>query len=268
MPHFEGTLKVIHSPTVGIVPSENKGIENASGEIVVLIDDDAVPPKDWLAKHLRHYNERKVGAVGGPAFNHHQNGDRFAVRPVRQIGKLAWYGKFIGNLNDSILKNKVGPLVPVDGLAANNMSLRRVAFHQFETSLKNYWQHFELEACQQIKLRGFQVLFDFDNPVLHYPASENKVYDGTREGDLIQKFYNGAYNHSFILSKYTHGLLRYARLFYLFVIGSVPFPGPVKYPLSVWRYGYPRREFQIMLGTLTANWRGWRDGTPKLSNRT
>lgn len=259
-PQFEGRLRLVHCPTAGIVPAENEGLAHASGEIVLLIDDDAVPPEDWLAKHLRHYDDKTTGAVGGPAINHYQSGEPFPVRRVRHVGRLTWYGKFIGNLSDSVLNRGGCAVASVDGLAGANMSLRRLAVTRFDTRLKDYWQLFELEACQQIKTNGFKILFDFQNPVLHYPASKNKVYDGTRDGDLTQKFFNAAYNHAYILSKYTRGALRYIRMIYLFLLGSVPFPGLVKYPFSALRYGRPAREFRIMLGTLAANFEGWQDG--------
>lgn len=258
---LEGRLKLIHSPIAGIVPAENEGLKSANGEIIAFIDDDAVAPNDWLAKHLRHYADKAIGAVGGPALNHTPSGERFPMRQVKTIGKLTWYGKLIGNLNDSDIENGNQRVVQVDALAGNNMSLRRIAFERFENHMRDYWQLFELEACQQAQRRGFKILFDLDNPVLHYPASQNKVYDGTREGNLTQKYYNSAYNHAYILSKYTSGVLRAVRLLYLVTISSVPFPGPFKYPAAVWRYGNPAREFRIMIATLKAHLKGWKDGT-------
>jgi glycosyltransferase involved in cell wall biosynthesis len=42
------TLRVLHAPQ-GIVPAENHALANATGEIILLIDDDAIAPPDWLA---------------------------------------------------------------------------------------------------------------------------------------------------------------------------------------------------------------------------
>src|SRR5687767_3849016 len=38
------TLRVLHSTEAGVVPAENLALEAASGEIILLIDDDAVAP--------------------------------------------------------------------------------------------------------------------------------------------------------------------------------------------------------------------------------
>ena len=91
-PTFESRLKLIHCPTKGIVPAENEGLKSATGDIVALIDDDAVAPKDWLLKHLRHYDDEATGAVGGPALNHTPGGERFPVQRVRTVGKLTCTG--------------------------------------------------------------------------------------------------------------------------------------------------------------------------------
>jgi len=257
---FHESLSVVHCPALGIVPALNQGLSQASGEVLVFIDDDAVAPSDWLQKHLRHYEEETIGAVGGPALNHFGDGQRFPVQQVRKLGRLEWYGKIVGYLNDGLPRRSSPSLVTVDGLAGNNMSLRRAAFSRFDDSLRNYWQYFELEACQQVKGRGFAVVFDFANPVFHYPASTNQVYDGSRQGDITQKFHNAAYNHAYTLSKHTDGRLRIIRFLYLLLISSVPYPGPVKYIVAMFRYGNPRREFRIMINVLGGHYRGWRDG--------
>src|SRR5450432_2497603 len=54
-------LRILHLERPGIVPAENLALSAARGEIVFLIDDDAVAPADWIDGHLRHYVDPKVG---------------------------------------------------------------------------------------------------------------------------------------------------------------------------------------------------------------
>jgi len=257
---FDLPLKLVHSNCAGIVPAENCGLEHATGEVILLIDDDAIPPAPWIKRHLSHYENPEVAAVGGPAINHFADGKRYPLRQVREIGKLKWYGKFVGNLNDSVLAPPHADTIRVDHLAGGNMSLRRLAFKRFDDHLRDYWQKFEAEVCLQVRSRGFQVLFDFTNPIFHYPVSEHGVWDNTRNGNLQRKIFNGAFNNAFILSKYSRGWTRCVRFLYLFAVGSIPSPGPLKLPFSVWRYGDPARELRVAVGVLRSQWEGWRAG--------
>ncbi len=45
----------------------NLGVKEARGEIIAFLDDDAYPQKDWLDKALKHFDDKKIIAVGGPA---------------------------------------------------------------------------------------------------------------------------------------------------------------------------------------------------------
>ncbi len=60
-------LQIIRSKQRNISISRNIGIDRASGEFIFFIDDDAIPPADWLDKLLAIYKERgnKCAGVGG-----------------------------------------------------------------------------------------------------------------------------------------------------------------------------------------------------------
>ncbi len=251
-------LRVLHSAEPGIVPAENTALHAAVGEIILLIDDDAIAPTHWIARHLAHYDDPAVGAVGGPADNFHPDGRPFPKREVEPLGKLTWYGKMIGNMYDLSQKLRSRQPQGVDHLVGYNMSLRRKAFEQFEAGLKSYWQMFEMEACLQVKARGYRVLFDFANMVEHHPT--NPVYAPGRNGDLSLKVFHPAYNHAFILAKHSPRSLRVWRLLYLLLVGSVASPGGAAFVVAVNRFGSPRREAQILIRTLYHHVAGWRAG--------
>lgn len=251
-------LKVIHNPIAGIVPAENLALRTAAGEVIFLIDDDAIAPEHWIERHLEHYRDPAVGAVGGPADNFHPNGDPFPRRTVEPVGRLAWHGKLHGNMYDQDTMWRSRTPDAVDHLVGYNLSFRRTALETFETELKPYWQMFELEACLRIRSRGYRVLFDYANVVEHHPT--NTAYAGGRHGDLSVKIYNGAYNHAFVLAKYSRGLQAAVRLSYLLLVGSVSSPGLAACALAAARYGHPVRELRILWNTWMHRVRGWRAG--------
>jgi glycosyltransferase involved in cell wall biosynthesis len=248
----------VHSPEVGVVPAENAALEAATGDVVLLIDDDAVPPPDWVERHLRHYEDPRIGAVGGPAVNHRPDGTPYPARSVEPIGHLTWYGKTIGNMYDHPPAWRSRPSIFVDHLVGYNLSFLRDALDRFETGLRPYWQHFELDACLAVQRRGFHVMFDFANVVDHWPT--NPAYAGGRDGNLQIKIYNAAYNQAFVLAKHSPPGLRLARLAYLLLIGSVTVPGVAGAAAGALRFGSPLREARILSRTLAHRVQGWRAG--------
>jgi len=251
-------LRILHNPQTGIVPSENLALDAALGQIILLIDDDAVAPPEWLARHLHHYTDETVGAVGGPADNHYLDGLPFPQRRAEPVGKLSWYGKALGNMHDQDSSWRERQPRDVDHLVGYNLSLRRKAFQRFEDGLKPYWQMFEIDACLQVKARGFRVLFDFANVVAHYPT--NTIYADGREGDLSIKVYNAAYNHGFVLAKHSPWFLRPLRFLYLWGLGSISKPGLLAFPFAVKCYGSPLRELNILRQTWRSHLAGWKAG--------
>jgi glycosyltransferase involved in cell wall biosynthesis len=249
----------LHNPERGIVPAENLALANASGEVIALIDDDAVPPPDWLRRHLEFYADPRVGAVGGPADNRYPDGALYPRRAVEPLGRLTFFGKVHGNMHTQALEWRNRPPATVDHLVGYNMTLRRKAFDCFESRLRPYWQSFELDACLQVKARGFRVVFDFANVIEHYPSGV--AYRGGRDGDLCLKIYNGAFNMALVLAKHSSLPLRPLRLANLLLVGSVSCPGLLGACVGFRRYGNLRREVTVLLRTWGAVLSGWRRGS-------
>ena len=67
---FDGKIRVGSCDVANLSISRNVGIAMASGDIVVFIDDDAVPEPEWLAQIASAYARNSVGAVGGFVYDH------------------------------------------------------------------------------------------------------------------------------------------------------------------------------------------------------
>lgn len=252
-------LKLVHCCERGVVPAENAALDQANGEIILLIDDDATAPRDWVAKHLSHYSDPSIGAVGGPFTNFDLNGIPFPTRVAEPIGDITWFGRIHGNAFDHDASWRQRPPIEVQHLAGGNMSLRRAAFDRFETGLRPYWQMFEMDACLQVRARGYRVLFDFDNGVDHFPT--NSAFRAGRDGDLEIKMFNPAYNQAFVLAKHMSGWRRPCCFGYMLGVGSVAAPGLIGFLIAARRYGNLRRELHILRKTILARLNGWRDGS-------
>jgi glycosyltransferase involved in cell wall biosynthesis len=251
-------LDVVHSPEAGVIVAENVALDRAIGDVVLLIDDDAFAAPDWLARHLAHYADPTVGAVGGPADNFRPDGTPFPRRAVEPIGALSAWGVPQGNMYDHVHEWRTRPPREVTHLVGYNMSLRRAAFDRFETGLRRYWQMFELDACLQARARGLRVMFDFGLVVDHRPT--NTAYVGDREGDLTTKVLNSAYNHGFILGKHWRVWRWPPVVLRQLLRGRVGAPGVLASLVAVRRYGRPFRELGLLGGTARSFLTGLRDG--------
>ncbi len=58
-------IKELKSKPLGGIGARNSGIRKAKCEIVVFFDDDTIIQKDYFKELLKHYKNKKVGAVGG-----------------------------------------------------------------------------------------------------------------------------------------------------------------------------------------------------------
>jgi glycosyltransferase involved in cell wall biosynthesis len=258
LPALSPRLRVVRSALRGVVPAENTALDAASGEIILLIDDDALAPPEWVQRHLAFYDDPRIGAVGGPADNVHPTGEPFPRRDRWPGGRLRWYGRLTGNMYDQPVAWRTRPAEALDHLVGYNMSLRRAAFGRFEEALRPYWQMFELDACMEVRRRGFRVMFDFGNVVEHHPT--NTAYVGGRDGDLEVSIYNAAYNHSYILAKRQPGVARaLAQRAYTYGVGTTGVPGLLGAIKGVIRFGRPAREWAILLNTWKARRQAERD---------
>ena len=246
---------IAHSPQRGITCSENVALKVSRGDIVVLIDDDATAPSGWIERHLSHFEDNQVGAVGGPANNYTPANALFPRREPSKLGRVTWYGRCIGSMYDFPPRWKARPPIQVDHLVGYNMSIRRIAFDQFEERLRPYWQKFEMEVCLEIRRRGYQVVFDFANVVNHYPT--NTVYAPGRSGNLQLKVYGAAYNWAFVLSKHSPRFIRFPRLVYLLLVGSASAPGLFGAAVNGFRSKSIVTEFGLLPGTISNFLSGW-----------
>ena len=60
-------LRVIPTGPMGPANKRDVGAQQAKGEILAFLDDDAYPRRDWLNNAVRHFENPEIAAVAGPA---------------------------------------------------------------------------------------------------------------------------------------------------------------------------------------------------------
>ena len=66
---FDHSLRVAACGVAAIGASRNIAVASAAGDLVAFIDDDAIPPPNWLETLLPAFDDPLVGAAGGAVFD-------------------------------------------------------------------------------------------------------------------------------------------------------------------------------------------------------
>jgi GT2 family glycosyltransferase len=103
---------------LGAAAARNSGIEQAKGDIIAFIDDDAVPFADWAQEIVNTFNDNNIIAVTGPSI------------PLWEDEKLSWVPEeffwIIGGFGYEDWDEKR----EVRNVTGTNMAFRREAFDQ------------------------------------------------------------------------------------------------------------------------------------------
>jgi GT2 family glycosyltransferase len=146
----------------GVVAALAAGASAATGDLIAITDDDAVPPPGWVAALLRHFEDARVGAVGGR--DRVQYGHAAAETATEDVGRLSAWGRLIGNHHRG-----AGPPREVSVLKGVNMAFRREALAlPLDVHGEGAQVHFEVAVCLWARAHGWRVVYDPAIVVDHY----------------------------------------------------------------------------------------------------
>jgi glycosyltransferase involved in cell wall biosynthesis len=121
-----GLIRRVLVTPAGQVAALNAGLQVATGEVMVFLDDDTRPTLEWLARIAALYADPAVVGVGGR--------DRIVDGPdeglAHRVGGVTWYGSITGNHHRGCRG-----IQRVQHLKGANMSFRRSALPPFDPNL-------------------------------------------------------------------------------------------------------------------------------------
>jgi len=220
--HKPPHLRMVTVTEPGQVAALNRGLDEVSGDVVAITDDDAAPHPDWLERVERHFfNDGAIGGVGGR--------DYVAGEPPGReqhlVGKLYWYGRIVGNHHLGV----GGPRY-VDFLKGANMSYRTAALRErrFDVRLRGSGAqvHNELGIGFALARRGWRLLYDPAVAVDHYPSVRHDA--DQRGGTSKQSMEHRCYNAAVSLTEHLTWAGRVAYLIYGITVGSRARPGLIQ----------------------------------------
>ncbi len=167
---FPVRLVVVDEP--GHLPPIVAGVEAATGEIVLLCDDDAEPWPEWVERLARHYDDPTIGGAGGrvvqPGFEEHV--------PTNRVGRISWSGRF-DRLHHHRLPAE-GDVRDVHALRGTNMSFRR------DLLLRYPWDgrlnrgaatDYEIALCAWVRSQRRRIVFDPGAAVTHHVGPRPEI---------------------------------------------------------------------------------------------
>jgi len=144
-------LTCISEPVLGKSVALNTGLLHATGDLVVLTDDDALPRPDWLVQiRLAADSQPSFSVFGG------------AILPQWEIPPEDWILKWCPRLGITDPAWEEGPIAATR-VYGGNMAVRAEAFqagHRFDTSLgpggRSYQMGEDTEFAQRLARAGFK----------------------------------------------------------------------------------------------------------------
>jgi hypothetical protein len=145
-----------------------RAVREASGELLLFLDDDAMPQPGWLEAYLQAFRDPRVGAAGGP------------VEPLFDGALPAWLdGRFLPYLSAWDRGREVVPLFYNELPRGANMGFRRATFAVYGDFLEQLGRKGdslrsceEIEYCLRLERGGEEILYLPSAGVRHHVGTQ------------------------------------------------------------------------------------------------
>jgi glycosyltransferase involved in cell wall biosynthesis/GT2 family glycosyltransferase len=204
---------------VGVVAALRAGARLTTGDVIALIDDDAIPRPDWLERLLRPYSDPAVVGVGGRDLVHRPDGT-VEAGAAAVVGVVRPTGRLVGN-------HHLGTGGPrrVDVLKGCNCSYRREVLG-FPIGLRGDGAQVANDLAMSLRARARgHLIYDPDIVVDHHPGVRHDE-DG-RERRTLRAVLGATYNETYVVCS-TRPHLRWRRVLYCLLVGDRTSPGLVR----------------------------------------
>jgi len=215
-------LKMTFVSKPGLIMALNKGLQEATGDIIAFTDDDAEPFADWIEKITNAFeSNEKLGGYGGRDVI---IVDGKEVRgKTKKIGIIQWFGRQIDSHH---LELDPPRQIKVDLLKGVNMAFRRSLLDgfKFDETMNNKTTYCnEYLICFWVRKKGGILIYDPELKVFHKTA---QLKMGVQRGEDYAVF-EYAHNYTYVMLKHLSWLRKIIFLAYYIVIGERKLPGPV-----------------------------------------
>lgn len=233
----------------GHIPPVRCGLKEATGEIVVFLDDDAQPFEGWLQSLLRPFQDPMVACVGGRVEPAHV----FSGKVHPDAGQIRWYGKHVGNIGMRNGRNTVN----VAGVMECNWAWRTYVLRNLKFDpvfVTDDASMYGLDLCLQARAKGHRVVYQPQARVIHHVAPRDGFLD--RE-DRPRRTVAYSRNYTYIGLRHLRGIRRAMFVIWWWLVGERGSYGVLTGLYDLIAQG-PRRIAPLMLASFKGKWEGAR----------
>ncbi|BBM69333.1 glycosyltransferase family 2 protein [Rhodothermus marinus] len=150
--------------------ARNVGLRYAKGDVIIYIDDDVELAEDFIAAHVRRYEDPQVGAVAGRVV---ELGTPLVHEPDERLRDRPRPGRLRPDGTGETHFNQVGYRGEVEWGQGCNMSFRRAALEQIGGFDERYAVIREdVDVFYRIRKKGWKAVFEPDAKVTHLKESK------------------------------------------------------------------------------------------------
>ena len=170
--HPEITLRYVVETEQGLSAARNKGIEEAKGDIIIYVDDDALVDSDYIRIYAEHFSAHpETMAAGGPIEPLYETEEPKWMSPYTKALLTAWM-----NYGDKVREYPNGRYPGGGNAAYRKVVFDKVGLINTELGRKGsaLLASEEKDIFDKMKAQGMQVLY-LPTPVLHHIIPQAKL---------------------------------------------------------------------------------------------
>jgi GT2 family glycosyltransferase len=236
--HGDG-IRVVVEPRLGLSIARNRGLADARGDVVVFLDDDAVPRAGWLAALIAPYRDSEVVAVGGRIVL------RFPEHPPSWLTLALHSALSAYDLGPTPRRVRYGEATYPFGA---NISFRADAARAaggFSTTVglrgSRLLLHDETDLCYRLERAGGEIRYAPDAVVDHYVTPER-----LSPAWMLRRHYHGGESAAIFVLR-NRGVLRALwRIWWLYGTALATRRYPVREPVDAARFARECRRHEAL----------------------
>jgi len=158
--------RTINTGKVPPAKKRNIGAENARGEILAFIDDDAYPLENWLEIASKELENKGIVAIGGPSLVPKEA--TFFQRVSSKVYELS--------SEKTGIRYGVGKRTEIDDWPTCNLFVRKKEFLKVGGSDEKYWGGEDTQLCYSLLKTGKKIIYNPDMGIYHHPRTKLKSH--------------------------------------------------------------------------------------------